>query len=282
MKRRVSCLAGIGRWLGKPRGWERVVRWLAPPDRCGPLGESTVERDGFTFVVQPVTPVGWNVLLFGSYEPELRAIFRAAVPEGGVAVDVGANVGWHSLLMARLAGPSGRLVAVEPNPSVRAKLIDNLVANRLENVIVIPFAISAAEGWFRFHGPPAADGSSGSGHLLSRDALPTSASFDVETRRLDTVLAEAGVGRLDLMKIDVEGFEWPVLQGAENSIERFRPQVVFEYNEEYASRGGATPAIFEDFFRRHRYRLAVMGRSGARSLTAEAWPSSGDIWAVPL
>lgn len=258
------------------------MRWLAPPERCARLGEFSVEREGFRFQVQPATPVGWNVLMFGSYEPELRAVFRTAIPSGGVAIDVGANVGWHSLLMARLAGPKGRLLAVEPNPSVRAKLVANLEANRLENVTVIPFAISAVEGVSRFLGPAAIDGGSGSGHLLPRDAPSAETSFDVEIRRLDAVLADTEVSRLDLLKIDVEGFEWPVLQGAEGSIRRFRPQVVFEYNEEYVSRSGATPASFEDFFHRHRYRLAVMGRRGTRPLVPGAWPSSGDIWAVPL
>lgn len=282
MKNRVALLAWIGSRIGKPRGWERVVRWFASPERCASIAPSWVERDHFAFFAQPATPLGWNVLLFGTYEPELREIFRSALPEGGVAVDVGANVGWHSLLMARLAGPDGRVFAIEPNPSVRERLNANLAANRVGNVSVLPFALSESEGPARFHGPPDSLGASGSGHLVSVNLPESTEVLEVETRRLDAVLAAAGVERLDLMKIDVEGFEWPVLRGAEESIARFRPQVVFEFNTEYLSRGAASPELFEDFFRRHRYRLCAVGRTGARTVAPGEWPSCADIWAVPL
>jgi hypothetical protein len=64
--------------------------------------------------------------------------------------------------------------------------------------------------------------------------------------------------RADLIK---EGFEWSVLQGAEQTITRFRPHIVFEFNTDYAPRGGGRTPVMADFFRRHRYRLYVVHRS---------------------
>ncbi len=281
MRLRIAGLARIGGWIGKPRGWERLVRLAAPPESCGQLGELVVEREGFVLRIQPTTPLGWNVLLFGTYEPELRAVFRGAMPAGGVAVDAGANIGWHTLLLARLAGPEGRVFAAEPNPSVRERLAGNIAANRLENVSILPLALAEAPSRVAFLGPSATDGASGSGHLVPGSAAE-SGTFEVETRSLDSVVAESGIARLDLLKIDVEGFELAVLRGAEESIARFRPQIVFEFNAEYAPRGSATVQQFEELFARLRYRLSSVGRGGAKPLASGIWPPNTDIWAEPL
>ncbi len=68
----------------------------------------------------------WHIGFFRSYEPELRDIIRIVLPPGGVAIDVGANVGWHTRLMAKLLGPHGRVLAMKPNRSVREHLLRNI------------------------------------------------------------------------------------------------------------------------------------------------------------
>jgi hypothetical protein len=84
-----------------------------------------------------------------------------------------------------------------------------------------------------------------------------------------------------LIKIDVEGFEWQVLQGAEQSIAQFRPHIVFEYNADYAARGGGRPDLFDAFFSKHGYRLFAIGRNWAEAIELQSWPVCADIWAVP-
>src|SRR5689334_14765239 len=122
-------LAWIGNRIGKPPGWERAVRLVTSPEKCR-IRELCVVREGVAFLAQPSVPLGWHVAFFGTYEPELREIMRAVLPKGGVAIDVGANVGWHTLLMASLVGDKGRVLAAEANPSVRSRLRDNLHLNR--------------------------------------------------------------------------------------------------------------------------------------------------------
>src|SRR5215472_5962531 len=117
MCKTVEILAWIGNQIGKPPGWERVVRMFASPEKCRSMAEVCLVRDGIVFQVQPSVAVGWNVAFFGTYEPELREIFRSVLPMGGVALDIGANIGWHTLLMARLVGNNGRVMAAEANPS---------------------------------------------------------------------------------------------------------------------------------------------------------------------
>lgn len=282
MQRRGELLAWIGSIIGKPPGWERVVRRLVPPEKCAGLPDLRVERDGTHFLAQPYVNLGWHVIYFWSYEPELRRLFAQALPPGGIAVDVGANVGWHSLLMARLVGPQGRVFAAEANPSIRKRLMDNLALNYFDQVQVIPYAIGDSETTVAFHAPDATALGSGSGHVVAGDASVPSDTIRVETRRLDSILAAADCQRLDLVKIDVEGHEWPVLRGAEASISRFRPHIVFEYDANYVSRGGADPAAFAGFFRRHGYRLFAVTRKRLEPLGLANWPSSANIWAAPL
>jgi len=282
MNKSFSVLSRIGNQIGKPPGWERIVRMFAPPEKCADLGELCIVRDGVVFVAKPATFIGWSVAFFGTYEPELREIFRAVLLTGGVAVDVGANVGWHTLLMARLVGDEGRVLAAEANPSVRGRLHNNLKLNRFTQVEVIPFAIADTEGIVDFYDPEADNSDPGNGHVVADGAPPKRETIRVETRRLDTIVSMANVERLDLIKIDVEGFEWPVLKGGEQSIAKFRPHIIFEYNAEYTSRGRADPCVIAEFFHRQRYRLFAIRRNWAESVGPENWPDNAEIWATPL
>jgi FkbM family methyltransferase len=281
MSKTVEILALIGNRAGKPPGWERVVRLFASPEKCRGMPEICVVRDGAVFIAQPAIPLGWHVAFFGSYEPELREVLKATLPAGGVAIDVGANVGWHTLLMGILVGAGGRVIAAEANPSVRSRLEENLGINGFDHVQVVSYAVSDVDGHAEFYGPAADDPAAGDGHVVASGESKRNGAIDVETRRLDTLCHAIGIERLDLIKIDVEGFEWPVIQGADESIAKFRPHVVFEYIDEYAFRGGGTPAKFDAFFRKHRYRLFAIGRNWAEAVDVDRWPKAANIWAVP-
>ena len=281
MRRRVEFLAWLGNRLGKPPGFERVVRALMPPERCAALPEVCLVRDGSLFLTRLALPLGWHIGFFGSYEPELREIMRAVLPVGGTAIDVGANAGWHTLLMARHIGPQGRVLAVEPNPSVREHLSRNIAINRLEQVQVVDAALAEAPGTLNFVAPDAEHPASGSGHVVADGAAPPDA-VRVEAITLDGLAADQKLDRLDLVKIDAEGFEWPILQGAQTSIARFRPYIIFEFDQAYAARGRDSGRLFAEFFQRHNYRLFAVGRNWAELIDNQSWPNNANIFAVPL
>jgi len=281
MKKRFELLSWLGRRIGKPPGWERIVRWLAPPKSWLGVPDLGLIHDGTLFLAQPAVPLGWNVVLFGSYEPELRDIFRTVLRPGAVAIDVGANVGWHTLLMAKLVGDGGRVLAVEANPSVRIRLRENLSINGFRHVDVAACALAEAERTLVFHAPAADDFDSGNGHVVTTDTELHTNSISIQARPLDSFVSEAGIAPVDLIKIDVEGFEWPVLQGAEQTVARFRPHIVFEFDVAYAPRGGGGADVMADFFRRHRYRLFAVRRNWLDPVRDGTWPDCANIWAVP-
>ena len=281
MRRRLEILSWIGNRFGKPPGFERAVRFLAPPQKCASLPEVCVVRDGSLFSLRLGLTLGWHIAFFGSYEPELREIMRVVLPPEGVAIDVGANIGWHTLLMARLTGPHGRVLAVEPNPSVREDLLHNIGLNRLSQIDILPCAVADAERSLNFVAPAANDPASASGYVVADEAAAP-ASIRVEASTLDLIAARKQLDRLDLLKIDAEGFEWPILQGGEKTIARFRPSIIFEYDEGSAARGGGSSALFSGFFRRHGYRLFAVGRNWAELLDGRPWPTIANVFAAPV
>jgi FkbM family methyltransferase len=282
MKTRFKLLSWLGSRIGKPPGWERIVRKLAPPESWTDVHHLGVIRDGTLFLAQPAVSLGWHVILFGSYEPQLREVIRKVLRPDAVAIDVGANVGWHTLLMARLVGEGGRVMAVEANPSVRGRLQENLRINGFVHVEVVPCALAETERTLMFHAPAADDPDAGNGHVVADEGTPRKDVVSVPARSLDRVVADAALARVDLIKIDVEGYEWPVLQGAEQTVARFRPHIVFEFDVAYASRGGATAAAIADFFKRHRYRLFAVQRDWFEPVRDGFWPTCANIWAVPM
>ncbi len=277
MTRLQKLLAWIGTRIGKPPDWERVVRYLALPTHVTGHGDVVLARDGLLFRRSLALRLGWHVGFIGAYERELREIVNAVLRPGDVAIDVGANSGWHTLLMARAVGAAGRVVAVEANPAVMRALEANLALNRIGSVTLAAHAAGAYEGEVAFNAAAAEDATSGDRHVLSTDARQDGA---IRVRALDDMARELRLDRVDFVKIDVEGFELPVLQGAAATITRFRPQIVFELNAEYASRGGGVRESLERFFRERDYDVFAIGRAHVE-LRGAAWPSCSDIWAVP-
>lgn len=153
-------------------------------------------------------------ILGGTYEPEQTRLFEAHVGPGATVLDVGAHVGYYTLLSAVLAGPTGRVVAFEPSPENAAFLLRHVRINRLENVRVEQAAVSDRAGTARF----GSGSGSGTGHLAEAGELT------VRTVTVDEVCAEHGLSP-DAIKIDVEGAEASVLRGARETLAGARPVV---------------------------------------------------------
>lgn len=249
-------------------------------ERCASLPEMCLARDGTLFITRLGVPIGWHVAFFGSYEPEVRRIIGELLPSDGVAIDVGANVGWHTLLMSHLVGSRGRVLAIEPNVSVCTELRRNLAINRIANVEVSACAAADMETTLTFLAPAASQPGAASGHVLAATER-SPGTVSVAARTLDAIVADAKLDRLDFIKLDIEGYEWPALRGGEQAIARFRPPIVFEYDAAYVSRGGASSEILSDFFSRMGYRLYSIGRNWADLMDPGAWPACANVLALP-
>ena len=153
-------------------------------------------------------------ILGGTYEREQTRLFERLVRPGDTVLDVGAHVGYYTLLASVLVGDSGRVHAFEPNPRNAEFLRRHLLANRRRNVRVEQLAVSDRAGAARFDFGTG----SGTGHLADGGAL------EVHTVRLDDYCAERGLAP-SAIKIDVEGAETFVLDGARETLRRHRPVI---------------------------------------------------------
>lgn len=149
--------------------------------------------------------------LRGNYEREMQQAFEDYVRPGMTVLDVGAHVGFYGLLVATLGG---KVTCYEPDPISRASLHKQRLLNPTLAIAVQPFALS---------------NKCGTGHLLQSDSMSrlSESGLDVETRTLDSLR----VSPVDLIKIDVEGHETEVLEGAEQTIKAQRPVILCDYND---------------------------------------------------
>ena len=168
--------------------------------------------------------VGRAVLTYGeSCEMEWQAL-DAMMRPGKDAIEVGSNIGTHTVTMERkLAGMGKRLLAVEPQPVVFQAMCANLALNALFNVAAENVACSSEAGTVTFEAPDYRKEANLGGVSMREDGI---GSHHVRALRLDDLVPpDFNVG---LLKIDVEGFEQKVLDGATATISRFRPYIYIE------------------------------------------------------
>ena len=174
---------------------------------------------------------GANLLLDGFWEMWLTMIIARAVKPGMVAIDIGANFGYYSVLLGDLVGPAGRLVAVEPNPVAHTLLRQTLALNGLagRTHLVAAAAGASSQGssflWAPQNEPKNAQ-------LVADPSLVDPASgiiTEVPNWGLDDALESIG-GRVDFIKIDAEGAEDAILTGMTGTLRQQKPTLVLEYN----------------------------------------------------
>lgn len=142
------------------------------------------------------------------YNAEDLDFLRQHVPNGGIFVDIGANVGTYALALAGHVGAGGKVIAIEPHPVTHARLAFNTAASGYPQVRLVAAAAGPADGELMIE----TDGENlGASHIVSSNV--STRAIKVPSLRLQRILAEAGASHIDAIKIDVEGFEDRVLTG---------------------------------------------------------------------
>ena len=150
----------------------------------------------------------WQRLGIGRNAPATEYVYHLPqlVHAGDTAIDIGANLGYYARTLSRLAGGVGRVYAVEPVPPILSVLRRNL--RRCRNVEILPYAFGTGQNFVNDGGTSAA------------------AEFPARMRRGSELFA--GLGRLDFIKCDIEGYEVVVMNELRPLLERFRPTVLIE------------------------------------------------------
>jgi FkbM family methyltransferase len=161
----------------------------------------------------------------GGYEPHLQRLIAREVKPGEIFYDVGANVGFYSLLASVLVGP-GKVFAFEPLPANVAYLRQHLVLNSAENVEVLELAVCDQVGVLSFR----------TERTGAMGRLETCGDIQVPTTTLDSLLHAGKIPPPTYIKIDIEGTEFRALMGAKTCFEKYRPTLFLATHDEEVHR----------------------------------------------
>jgi len=181
-------------------------------------------------------------------EPGIRAVLEARLRGGGTAVDIGANIGLHALTMARIVGPNGRVVCVEPLPHIASTLERTLRLNGFgERTQVICSAVADSAGEATLHRAP---------HSPKSSLFPISEASDSITVRTISLDDQFAPGEhVDIVKIDAEGAEPLVYKGMSRII-RENPEIelILEWSASHFVRSKQSPGSFWELIRRDGFK----------------------------
>ena len=251
-----SRLTVVERFLSSPEFRASGVENLCPPRR-----RYMVElEDGLRFWLlsddQYVSPA----MATGDYESIETAFVSRQVSRGMAVLDIGANLGWFTVHLARLVGANGTVDALEPRSDLMDLLSKTIAENRLTNVTMHNFALgsqnSRAQVIWSAH-----DVNPGGTHLVSADfAAPGIIAQPVAVKTLDTCISH----RVDFVKIDVEGSELLVFKGAERILNKDRPVILVEINPSNLMRtSGVSATEFGSFVENLSYCLYEIASDGS-------------------
>ncbi len=149
------------------------------------------------------------------------SFIRDNLGEGQVFVDVGAYVGFFSIFASKIVGKNGKVLAFEPNPQAHKILLENIKINRCDNISAFNIALGSREG-FAFLDIPKGKSKS------EATVLNVEKGVKVAVKPLDNILKGIDIKRVDMVKIDVEGWENEVLKGMKETLMKYRPILIVE------------------------------------------------------
>jgi FkbM family methyltransferase len=199
--------------------------------------------------------------LFSRYEPHIGRAIKNHLRAGDTFWDIGANIGWFSLLARKIVGSNGKVVSFEPSLDVFNLLSAN--TRGLHSIRVIQCGVGSADMVAFF----AAQGASSSASFveevtkINQYYLPNTPiqKVEVNVRKIDSLMEE--FGRPHLVKIDVEGFELEVLKGATGLLSTTRPPLIMEIHPLQLNLSGGNEALLFEFLKRHGYGWEVIDRN---------------------
>jgi len=241
--------------------------------------ELPVSIGALRILVSPQDNCGGSLYYSGCYEPEETRCFTRLLHEvrPSVFIDIGANIGYYTLLAASQGVP--RLVAVEASPRIAASLQRNVVLNGLSSrVKIIPAAVSDREGTLTFW-LNRQEHNFGTGSLIPRPDLGECESIDVPCFSGDALFADLAAGPA-LVKIDVEGGEQFVLQGMATFLERVRPSLAVEVHPVQLRSSGHSAEQVTGLLGDRGFTLARLSHGREIALSATESLGSDIFWLI--
>lgn len=253
-------------------------RAIAIARAIGGRGNTVIaKRGGLRWNLDLREGIDFSIYLLGAFERSTVATLQKLVRPGNVIFDIGANIGAHTLGLARSAGPQGRVYAFEPAASMFEKLQGNLKLNpELQSRTQVRQLLFAAHLEERLPAQIYASWPLVTEEIVHpklRGRLVDTSGARVDT--LDNFVEREGIQRLDLIKIDVDGHEYPVLRGGAHTLARFQPILLMEMSPYVQDEQEHGFAALVDLLKEMQYSLYEAG--GGEPLPLDAGSLRGLI-----
>lgn len=191
-----------------------------------------------------------RVWMMGEYETEVLKAFELSVKKDAVALDIGANIGINAMRLSKLVGEYGKVYAFEPIPFNQNRLKKNIALNNIDNINVMEFALGLNNEQLSI----AIDANEENmGAISLRN--PQEQGVAITVRNGDDWVKEQQIEKIDFMKIDVEGFEWNVITGLSETIKKYHPSILIEWDTNYLNMVGADMNSWNEFIESNQYKI---------------------------
>jgi FkbM family methyltransferase len=192
--------------------------------------------------------IDFSIFLLGSFEPDMVSAYRDMIPTGATVIDIGANIGAHTLRLAACVGTDGRVVAVEPTQYAFERLQEHILLNPqlMPQIILLQAMLMGSQqaalaekiesSWPLDTPSGAHPGHAGVAKVTTGAAVMT----------LDNIVADLDLRSVDFLKLDVDGYEVEVLRGARDTLHRFTPVIFFEHSPYVLVEKGYRPGELVD------------------------------------
>jgi FkbM family methyltransferase len=223
--------------------------------RSSGLSPVLVELDAFKiYVYPPDSPTARSIIDGHTYEPHVTAAIERLVKPGMVFVDIGANLGYLSLVAARVVGERGKVICFEPNQENCKLIYLSAKLNGFENIEIYPFALADENKAVIY------DDMEGNGIISAFDSNLESTPLRSIVRALTLDSALRDEDSIDVLKMDIEGAEYMVMRGAAGVLKRHRPVILSEFSPPGLHNvSGVSGEEFLRLFVAARYDISVLG-----------------------
>lgn len=262
-------------WLARatrrfqPKGIDRIVRMLYPPGNDRPIRSVVDYDDGLLFHCDTQSFLEWYIFFYGAFRPEVSRLINRMLRPGQVAIDIGANVGMHSVIMANRVGPTGHVVVFEPDPHPMGRLRRNMALNGIDWVTTVEAAVSARSETRTFYLHDDSIGNFANASLVAANVGKQTASVEMQVVSIDEWMRDNPLPRVDVVKLLAQGEEFNALQGMRGLIERDRPKIFFLYEPSYWHRQDLELMDAVKFFAGHGYGVQEVEFRSRREVVGE-------------
>ncbi|HEY4196026.1 MAG TPA: FkbM family methyltransferase [Mucilaginibacter sp.] len=261
-------------------GKERLSNWLKPSEGLKSTlknGITWLSNEDIAIFTTADNYIEWSLLSTGTYEDEINKLIRISLKPGNNALDIGANIGLQSIRMGQSVGNAGHVYSFEPLNYLQSKFKKNIALNRLENVTLFPFALSNQAGEIACS---INENNWNQGTFSLGDKSNGDKTQQILIKVADELPEIKELSRLDLIKIDVEGFEFQVLKGVVATLRKHKPRIIFEYDSNYWAANGQQINDCYNFLKGLHYELYQVTSVGCEPIINVENIQGGNLFCI--